>query len=84
MSEKPTRLDSNIYKDNRFVVYDERGGQMEVPAIDKNDAIEKYWEAMESIFCHIEQSCDCFKNPLPFPREKYLQPVSVKKLKDIE
>jgi hypothetical protein len=78
------RLDSNVYKDNMYLVYDERGGRMQVTAIDKNDAIEKYWECMESIFGHIEKSCDCFKNPLPFPREKYLQPVSVKKLKDIK
>jgi hypothetical protein len=60
-----------------FKVYHEKGGYIQVFAKDNDDAIEKYWESMEGILGHIEGSCTCCKNPKVFPREKYLQPISV-------
>ena len=44
------------------------------------DAIEQYWKSLESVLGHLEGCCGCFKNPKPFPREKYVRPVKVTKL----
>lgn len=65
--------------DKMYIVHDEKGGRFHVEAESKDDAIEKYWESMESVLGHIEGSCSCYKNPKPFPRSKYKQPVKVEK-----
>lgn len=61
-----------------FIVYDEKGGKHQLPAKDENDAIEVYWKTLESVLGHQEGCCACFKDPKPFPRHKYLQPIKVK------
>lgn len=63
-----------------YNVYDEKGGCVQVRAENKKDAINKYWEGLESIFSHIEKSCSCFDTPKPFPREKYIQPIKVERI----
>lgn len=67
--------------DNIYFVYHEKGCYIQVIADDEEDAIEKYWDSIESIFSHMEGTCNCFSGDKSFPREKYIQPVRVEKYK---
>lgn len=61
-----------------YVVLDEKGGQFHTPANDENDAIERYWEMVQSCVGHVKRLCTCFNDKeIPIDRSEYKQPVKV-------
>ena len=66
-----------------FFVFHEKGGYIHVIAQDKEDALEKYYEALEGIMGHQLKICGCFGDKKPIDRSQVLKPVRVVEEKDV-
>jgi hypothetical protein len=58
-----------------FFVHYENGGQMQVFARDKEDAIERFYQAIESIIGHSRGECSCTGKK--FDRSKVVRVIKV-------
>lgn len=63
-----------------FKVWHEKGGFILVSALDEKDAIEKYYEAIESMIGHHLGTCSCHENPKKFDRGSVLKIVRIEKV----
>ena len=65
-------------KTKNFAVRTEKGTTFHTPAKDVDEAIERYWDMVDSSVSHIERRCTCFNEKhIPMDRAKYDQPIEV-------
>lgn len=64
----------------QFFVWHEKGGYVHVFARDSEDAVEKYYESIESVIGHYMKICACFGEPKHLDRSKVIKPTRVEEV----